>query len=57
MEIIVIAIFVGILIFDLWFIPWALMNIIGWFGVTLSFWQCLLIVLFFNLVTYGFRKK
>ena len=46
-----------ILSVDLVIIPLGLKIILSWFGVTLGFWQCLLIVIFFNVVTYGFRKK
>lgn len=46
-----------ILSVDLVVIPLGLKLILSWFGIALGFWQCLLIVLFFNIVTYGFRKK
>ena len=42
---------------DLVIIPLGLKIILSWFGIALGFWQCLLIVIFFNVVTYGFRKK
>ena len=42
---------------DLVVIPLGLKIILSWFGIALGFWQCLLIVIFFNVVTYGFRKK
>lgn len=42
---------------DLVVIPLGLKIILSWFGVALGFWQCFLIVIFFNVVTYGFRKK
>lgn len=42
---------------DFVIIPLGLKIILSWFGVALGFWQCLLIVIFFNVVTYGFRKK
>lgn len=38
-------------------IPLILKTIISWFGVALSFGQCLIITLFFNVITYSFRKK
>ena len=46
-----------LLAFDFLIIPLILKSILSWFGVALGFWQCLLIVIFFNVVTYGFRKK
>ena len=46
-----------ILSVDLVIIPLGLKIILSWFGIALGFWQCLLIVIFFNVVTYGFRKK
>lgn len=54
------VIILGILLIvsvDLVVIPLGLKIILSWFGVALGFWQCLLIVIFFNVVTYGFRKK
>lgn len=55
----VIAILGILLIFsvDLVIIPLGLKIILSWFGVSLGFWQCLIIVLFFNIITCGFRKK
>lgn len=52
-----IILIIGLFAIDLIFIPWVLKCILGWFGLALSFPQCLIIVLFFNIVTYGFRKK
>lgn len=46
-----------LLAFDFLIIPLILKSILSWFGVALGFWQCLIIVLFFNIVTCGFRKK
>lgn len=46
-----------ILSVDFVIIPLGLKIILSWFGVALGFWQCLIVVIFFNVVTYGFRKK
>ena len=46
-----------LLAFDFLIIPLILKSILSWFGLSLAFWQCLIIVLFFNIVTSGFRKK
>lgn len=46
-----------LLAFDFLIIPLILKSILSWFGVALGFWQCLIVVLFFNIVTSGFRKK
>ena len=46
-----------LLAFDFLIIPLILKSILSWFGLSLGFWQCLIIVLFFNIVTCGFRKK
>lgn len=48
---------ITLLALDFVIIPLGLKIILSWFGVALGFWQCLLIVIFFNIVTYGFRKK
>lgn len=43
--------------FDFIIIPLVLQTILGWFGVGFNFAQCLVITVFFNIITYNFRKK
>lgn len=43
--------------FDFIIIPLVLQTILGWFGVSFNFAQCLVITVFFNIITYNFRKK
>lgn len=52
-----IPIIIGLIAFDLVLIPWVLKRVLSWFGVVLSLGQCIVIVLLFNLLTYGFRKR
>ena len=42
---------------DFVLIPLVLKWILSWFGVGFSFLQCLTIVIFFNVITYGMRKR
>ena len=42
---------------DFVLIPLALKWILSWFGVGLSFLQCLTIIIFFHVITYGVKKK
>lgn len=52
-----VALLLLIVCVDYVFVPLVLKSILGWVGIGLSFLQCLVITLFFNIVTYGFRKK
>lgn len=54
---IAILLIIFLLALDFIIIPLGLKTILSWFGVALGFWQCFAIVIFFNIVTYGFRKK
>ena len=42
---------------DFVLIPLVLKWILSWFGVGFSFLQSLTIVIFFNVITYGMRKR
>lgn len=48
---------ITILSLDLVLIPLVLGWILSWFGVGLSYLQCLIIIIFFNVLTYGMRKR
>ena len=46
-----------IAILGVWLQTWLLGLILGWFGVKLAFWQCLLIVLFLSSLLGSSRSK
>lgn len=51
---------IGIIIIGglvVWLQTWLLGLILGWFGVKLAFWQCLLIVLFLSSLLGSSRSK
>lgn len=47
----------GLLAFDLLLVPWLLTVIVGWFGFQLTLGKAIVLVIFFNIITYGFRRK
>lgn len=47
----------GLLAFDLLLVPWLLTVIVGWFGIQLTLGKAIILVIFFNIITYGFRRK
>lgn len=51
------ALVIILLAFELVLIPLLIQAVLGWFGVGLTYLQCLVITILFNIMTYGFRKR